>query len=593
MNQEGEEVSERNAPKDFSEIPTEIIETDILVVGGGNAGCFAAIEAKSKDPSLRVTIMEKAHISRSGATAAGMDAINTYIRTDKGETPESLVKWSRAQVGGGPIREDLALSNAEILNESVEMLEDWGLPIVKDEDGHYKLRGRFDISIQGEQLKPIMAEKAMEMGAKVYNRVAATNLLMQDGRCVGAMGFGVRDGKFYVFKAKATIVTTGGACGIYKNYTSDYSGSHHQTWMCPFNVGTGYAMGIRAGAEMTSLEQRWVAVRTKDFSGPVDTLSVAYGCLITNARGEKVLRERYAHLGGDKAPRFVRLNAPMMEWLEGRGPVYVDTTVLDEEEAKDLREDLLNERPTFVLFLASRGIDITKEPVEIYGSDPYIVGGHTGSGFWVDIKRMTTIPGLFAAGEAAGGSPNKFVGGCAAEGRLAARGAVEYLASVQLPEADPAILSQEKERVFAPLMRGPAFDGITPVEMEERLQRLMDEYAGGISQFYRMNEERLEYALKNVKMLQSQTQYLFAKDLHDLMNAHEVMDRLDVAELLIHHLKFRKETRWPGWQTRMDYPEPNPELDCFVESRRDPSTGSVEVFTRPYEQLIPGDRTQG
>ncbi len=267
-----------------------------------------------------------------------------------------------------------------------------------------------------------------------------------------------------------------------------------------------------------------------------------------------------------------------------------DTTVLDEEQAKDLREDLLNERPTFVLFLASKGIDITQEPVEIYGSDPYIVGGHTGSGYWIDIKRMTTIPGLFAAGETAGGSPNKFVGGCAAEGRLAARGALDYLASVSLPALDQSQVQNEKERVFAPLLRGAAFDGITPVEMEERLQRLMDEYAGGVGQFYRMNEERLNHALKNVKMLQVQTQYLFARDLHDLMGAHEVMDRLDVAEVLIHHLLFRKETRWEGWQTRMDYPEVDPKLDCFVESKRDLKSGAIEVFTRPYEQIVPGER---
>ncbi|MBA4422383.1 MAG: adenylylsulfate reductase [Syntrophus sp. (in: bacteria)] len=576
--------------KKIDDIQTEILETDLLIVGGGNAGCFAAYEAKSLDPSLRVTIMEKAHISRSGALAAGMDAINTYIRRDKEETPEKLVKWSRAQMGGGPIREDLALSNAEILNEGVELLEEWGLPIIKDEDGEYKLRGRYDISIHGEQLKPIIAEKAMEAGAQVLNRVVATNLLMDEDRCVGAMGFGVRDGKFYVVRAKATIVSTGGACGIYKSPVTDYSGAHHQTWMCPFNVGTGYAMGIRAGAELTSLEQRWVAVRTKDFCGPVDTLAVAYGCLMTNGKGERIMEQRYAHLGGEKAPRFCRLNAPMNEWLEGRGPTYIDTTVLDPEEAKDLRTDMLNERPSFVLFLASLGIDITKEPVEIYGSDPYIVGGHTGSGYWVDISRMTTIPGLFAAGESAGGSPNKFVGGCAAEGRLAARGASAYLKNVSLPPVDSAQVDEEKKRTFAPFLRGPAFDGINPTEMEERLQRLMDEYAGGVHQFYRMNEERLVHALKHIRKLQEQAGLLHVGDLHGLMGAHEVIDRLNIAEVLIHHLLYRKETRWPGWQTRMDYPEIDPKLDCFVESVRDPKTGEIKVFTRPYEQLIPGDR---
>ncbi|HBG92597.1 MAG TPA: adenylyl-sulfate reductase subunit alpha [Nitrospiraceae bacterium] len=583
---------EQKIPKSLEEIPVEVIETDLLIVGGGNAGCFVAVEAKTLDPNLKVTIMEKANISRSGATAAGMDAINTYLRKDKGETPESLVKWSRAQVGGGPIREDLALSNANILNETVDMLEDWGLPFAYDEEGHKKLRGRFDVSIHGEQLKPIMAEKAMAMGAKVYNRVAATNLLMDGDKCVGAMGLGVRDGKLYVFRAKATVVSTGGACGIWKSPVTDYSSAHHQTWMSPFNVGTGYAVGIRAGAEMTSLEQRWVATRTKDFCGPVDTLSVAFGCLITNAKGEKVMQVRYAAEGGDKAPRFYRLTAPMTEWLEGRGPVYVDTTVLTQEESKELRMELLNERPSFVLFLASKGQDITKEPVEIFGSDPYIVGGHTGSGYWVDIKRMTTVPGLFAAGETAGGNPNKFVGGCGAEGRLAARGALEYLKKITMPALDSAQVGKEKERVFAPLVRGPEFDGVTDIEMEERLQRLMDEYAGGIHSFYRLNEERLVVALKNIKVLRDQVKYLYAKNLHNLMNVHEVIDRLDVAEMAVHHLMYRKETRWPGWQTRMDYPEKDPKLDCFVESTRDPKTGEVKMFTRPYEQLIPGDRTK-
>ena len=281
---------------------------------------------RSSTPRLKVTIMEKAHIERSGACSAGMDAINTYI--PPGKTPEDLVRWSRSQVGGGPIREDLALSNARELNEAVDDLERWGLPILRDENGNIKYRGAWDISIHGEQLKPIMAEKAIEAGAEVYNRVAATALLMDEDRCVGAIGFGVRDGILYVFRAKATIVATGGACGLYKSYTSDATSSHHQTWMCPYNVGSGYAIGIRQGAEMTSMEQRWVATRTKDFCGPVDTISVGYKSAVINAKGDRILQKHYAHLGGDKAPRYIRANAPMEEWLAGRGPTYCDTTGL-------------------------------------------------------------------------------------------------------------------------------------------------------------------------------------------------------------------------------------------------------------------------
>jgi adenylylsulfate reductase subunit A len=579
---------DKELPKSLDQVDTETIECDLLIIGGGNAGCFSAYEANQLDPDCKVVIMEKANIKRSGACAAGMDALNTYIPTWDGKTPEDLVRWSRSQVGGGPLREDLALSNAQELNQCVEELEEWGLPLIYDEgEEHPHYRGAWDISIHGEQLKPIMAEKAME-SAEVYNRIVATALLMDGERCAGAMGFGVRDGKFYVFKAKATIVSTGGACGLYKSYTSDGSASHHQTWMCPFNVGTGYAMGLRKGAEFTSMEQRWVAARTKDYCGPVDTVSVGYKAKMMNAKGEYFLDTRYAGVGGDKAPRYIRANAPMEEWREGRGPTYVDTTHLDEESCHNMLTDYLNERPSFVLYLAANGIDPTEQPVEVYGSDPYIVGGHTGSGYWVDLERMTTIPGLFAAGETAGGNPNKFVGGCAAEGKLATRGALKYINENNGVNVDMAQVEGEKARIFGPGLRDEEFDGIKPEEIKERLQRLMDEYAGGTSQFYRCNEEQLDYALKHIKLLREQAhEYMEATTLHELMAAHEVLDRIDVAEIVCHHLKGRKETRWNGWQTRTDYPERDDEnFNVFVESKLNTETGEVEVFTRPYERIV-------
>lgn len=574
-------------PTSLNDIETVEVTADLLIIGGGNAGCFVATETARLNPAAKIVIVEKADIMRSGACSAGMDAINTYIPPNK--TPEDLVRWSRSQVGGGPLREDLALSNAQELNECVDDLERWGLPILRDEQGNIRYRGKWDISIHGEQLKPIMAEKALETGADVYNRVAATALLVHNGRCTGATGFGVRDGKFYVFRARATVVSTGGAGTLYKSYTADSTDSGSQIWMCPYCVGSGYAMGLRQGAELSSLEQRWVATRTKDFCGPVDTISVGYGAPIINSLGERVM-SRYESLGGDAAPRYIRANAPMEEWLNGRGPCFCDTTNMTPEKTKAMMEDYLNERPSFVLFLASRGQDPSKEPIEIFGSDPYIMGGHTGGGYWVDMGRMTTLPGLFAAGETAGGNPNKFVGGCCAEGKLAARGALAYMAVADAPELDAAQIAQEKERVYAPLLTREE-EGVSPLEMKERLQRLMDEYAGGSSQFYRVNEQQLDYALRHIKILQSQFKHLRAKDLHDLMQANETMDRVDVAEAVVHHLKARKETRWAGWQTRSDYPQRDDEnFDCFVESRRDPVTGEMTTFTRPYEQLLPGDR---
>ncbi|WP_378953609.1 adenylyl-sulfate reductase subunit alpha [Pelosinus sp. sgz500959] len=578
-------------PNTLHDIGEVYIETDLLIIGGGNAGCFAAIEAKQTNSNLKVTIMEKAHIDRSGCLAGGMDAINTYLK--KGRTIEEFVRWSRSQAGG-IIREDLSITMAELLNKPIEDWEKWGMPIKYDEDGdEYKARGKWDITISGSEMKPILAEKTRESGCEIINRVVATNYIVQEGKVVGAYGLGIRDGKFYIIKAKATIIATGGAAGLYKPYQGDGQDSHHQLWYCPYNVGSGYAMGIRQGAEMTTFEMRWCATRTKDFNGPIDTISLGYKTPMINGKGEKILEERYAHLGGDAAPRFIRANVPMEEWREGRGPCFVDTTVMTPEQVREMKYDYLNERPTFVLFLASQAQDIRKEPIEIYGSDPYIVGGHTASGYWIDVKRATTLPGLYACGDVAGGAPNKFVGGCAAEGIIAARAAAEFCSQhAEESSISKEKIAAEKARVFAPALRfQDVGDGVKPGEMEERLQRLMDEYAGGVHQFFRMNKEGLQYALRHIARLKDQTKYLISSDLHQLMAAHEIIDRLDVADVLVHHLLFREETRWPGWQTRTDFPEKNDEaFDCFVNSRYHADTGKVEIFTKPYEQIIPGDR---
>lgn len=568
---------------------TEIVydDTDLLIIGAGNAGCFAAIEAKRLDPKIDVLLMEKANIERSGCLAAGMDAINTYIK--KGRTVEDYVRWSRSQAGG-LLREDMAIKIGKNLNHPIEEWEKWGLPIKHDsETDDYITRGKWDITVRGESMKPILAEQVRKSGCRILNRVTATNYLIHDGKITGAFGFGVRDGKMYVIRAKAVCIATGGASGLYKTYNTDGEESHHQLWYSPFNTGAGYALGIRAGAEMTSFEMRWCATRTKDFNGPIDTISVGYGTPMINAYGEKILQTRYAEYGGETAPRYIRASAPMEEWREGRGPCYMDTTHMSEDEIRDMKMDYLNERPAYVLYLASKGQDLTKEPIEIYGNDPYIVGGHTASGYWINSENwQTTLEGLFACGDVAGGVPNKFVGGCAAEGILVAHGALEYIEkNNQLEELDVKQIEKEKERIYAPYCRN--IDEILRIEndeMEERMQRIMDEYAGGVHQFFRMNEHQLLHAQKEIRQLKEQEKYLYCDNFHDLMNIHETIDRLDVAEVLIEHLLYRRETRWPAWQTRTDFPDKDETFNCFVNSVRNPETGEIKVFKRPYEQLV-------
>ncbi|MTI59662.1 MAG: adenylyl-sulfate reductase subunit alpha [Firmicutes bacterium] len=567
----------------MNNISSEVLKTDLLIIGGGTAGCLAAVRARELEPELDVLILEKAHIARSGCLAAGMNAINAYI--NPGETPESFVKYVRADAMG-LVREDLVLSMAERLNEVVQRVESWGLPIEKDKDGNYISRGRWNIKINGESLKPIIANKAIEYGARVINRVLVTNLLLDDGKVVGVMGFGVRTGIFYVVQARAVIICTGGAAGIYK--PNNDGSSHHKIWYSPFNTGAGYAMGIRAGAEMTSLEMRFIALRTKDVIAPTGTLALGFGASQINSRGERFMAARYGHMGAEGAPTPLRVYGPTQETKEGRGPVFMDTTHLKEEDIYELKKSYLNMYPELVLSWAANNFNPGSEPIEIQGTEPYLVGGHTQSGYWIDKNRQTTIEGLYAAGDVAGGAPYKFVSGCWAEGFIAAEHAVEYVAGCNDTQKEPnnTVVDMEMKRVYRPIGNK---DGVKAEEMEERLQKIMDEYAGGVSKYYEMNESELLLALNKIKHLRSQVKYLIAEDYHQLMNCHEVIDRIDIAAVLIKHLLYRKETRWPAYQSRVDFPNLNDrEWLKFVNSRL--VDNEIEIIERPYRKLVSGDR---
>ena len=565
----------------------KIIETDILIIGGGTAGCMAAVEAKERYPQLNVTILEKAHIDRSGCLAGGMNAINAYL--NKGETPESFVRYVRSD-SCGLIREDLVKTMSELFEYCVKKVEKWGLPILCDDQGNYLPRGRWNIKINGESLKPILAKAARSAGAQVYNWINVTNLLMDGDRVAGAVGFSLRNGTFYVVKSKATIIATGGAAGLYRpNNPGDAS---HKTWYCPYNTGAGYAMGIRAGAEMTSFEMRYVALRTKDTIAPTGTIALGVKAPQVNAKGEHFMKTRYAHLGGDGAPTPYRTYGPLMEIKEGRGPVYLDTRGLTAEQVRELKSAYLDMYPSMVLYWAANNIDPSKEPIEVQTTEPYIVGGHCQAGYWVDGERRTTVKGLYAAGDVAGGAPYKFVSGCWAEGVIAARAAGADIASMPPITVSEQQIASEEQRAFEAVKRqGKVRYPVAPTDMEARLQKLLEQYAGGASTYYEMNEDMLQIARQRLAKFPEDFDKLIATDLHQLMKVHEIMDRVDVAQTLVEHLLHRRETRWPSYQTRIDYPERD-DVNWlkFVNSRRDPQTGTIEVLTRPYEQIIPGDR---
>lgn len=556
-------------PEVRSEIKVINIYSDIVIVGGGTAGCFAAVTIKEASPKTSVLIIEKAHVKRSGCLAAGVNAINAYL--NPGETPNSYLEYVKKD-SAGLVREDLVLSIGQRLNRVTEKLESWGLPFMKDESGRYKPRGKRNVEIVGEAIKPVIAAAVEDSGAKIMNRTTATNYIVKDGRVAGVYAFSARENIFYIISAKAVICATGGAAGIYR--PNNDGSARHKMWYCPFNVGTGLAMGLRAGAEMTTFEMRFIALRIKDVISPTGTVAQGAGTRQINSLGE-VYQSRYEN---NSTP--LRTFAVVEENKAGRGPCYLDFTHLPESANRRLKEAYLNMSPGMVLKWADEGTEPNGKPVEVCTSEPYIVGGHGQAGYWVDQYRKSTVDGLFAAGDVSGGAPKKYVTGCFAEGEIAAQAAMEYIKSSPDCEFDKEAADMELVRVFRPLS---LLEGISPDEYEERLQKIMDEYAGGISAGYELCEPKLKVARNLLLLLQHDAdKNMSASDMHELVKAHEVIDRILVARVLVEHLLYRKETRWRSYQERIDYPgRDDNRWFKFINSVYDNKTGSINIIERP------------
>ena len=554
------------------------IDTDILIIGGGAAGCAAAIEARGASPHARIIIMEKAQIERSGCLASGINAINAYITED--QTPASYLEYVKND-SHGLLRDDLVYTIACRINQATARVESWGLPIMKDK-GKPVQKGPRSIRIKGESIKPIHAKKVRESTITVLNRVTATNFILNRGSVVGAYGFNLRNGQFYAITAKGVIIATGGASGIYRS--SNTGEIAHRMWYSPFNTGAGYAMGIRAGAEMTSFEMRFIPTRIKDSATPTGVLAQTFKMPQVNILGEQFLKERYGFTRDKKVTSCERLHCMFKELKSGRGPISFTMDHLTGEQIDDLKLTLLDMSPAFVLQWTANAIDTHQEGIEITTSGPYINGGHTQSGYWIDWERRTTLPGLYAAGDVAGGAPKKYVSGCWVEGFIAATTCLLDSATQKGTQLDEKDLQTEVARIYKPhIMYKDKKDGIFPQEMETKLQKLMDEYAGGIYTFYELHERRLQIARRQLLELRKDGEMLLARDFHELNLCHEVLDRIDVAEVVIAHLLMRKETRWPGYQTRIDFPDQDDtNWLCFVNSIRDPGSGQIHMTKKPY-----------
>ena len=544
------------------------LSTDVLIIGGGTAGCYAALTI-SRHSNLSVIIAEKANIKRSGCLAAGINAINAYI-VDK-RVPKDYVDYATKDANG-IVRQDLLFTASERFNNITEDIEKLGLVILKDENGKYISRGDRNIKINGENFKPILANAVNNSkNIEVINNLNITDLITIDNKVYGAVGFSIEEKVAYVINAKKVIISTGGASGLYKPNNPGFS--RHKMWYPPFNTGGGYAMGINSGAEMTTFEMRFIALRCKDTIAPTGTIAQGVGAKQINSKGF-IYEDKYGITTSERVYGTVRENQL------GNGPCYLKTSGISEEESGSLLKAYLNMAPSQTLKWIESGKNPNEQDVEIEGTEPYIVGGHTASGFWINTNRETTIKGVYAAGDVAGGCPQKYVTGALAEGEIAAFDIIEKIKNNEYIDKNTLDIEKKSKEIIYKYEKyiNNESSSFTVEEIEEGMQKVMDEYAGGISTNYQFNERQLKLAKEKIAQLIELSEELNVNNMHELMFLYELKERLTVCKVLIAHLLYRKETRWHSFNENLDYPEKDEKYFKYVNSKME--NGNLKLFLR-------------
>jgi len=619
----------------MADFETVEVSTDLLILGGGFSSCGAATEAAywAKKNGLKVVMVDKAAVDRSGAVAMGLSAINQYVGIGSGDnTAEEYVQYVRQDLMGVS-REDLVYNIARHVDSTVHLFEKWGLNIWKDEEGKYVHEGRWQLMINGESYKVLVAEAAKnalnDAGGELIERVFIVEPLMDGNRCVGAVGFSTRENQFYIFKAKAVITGLGGAVHVFR--PRSVGEGFGRSWYPPFNSGSSAYFTIRAGAEMTCQEVRFIPVRFKDAYGPVGAWFLLFKSIATSAVGGDYMVEHvdelqnYAPYGlGKPIPANLRNYLGMLDVDAGKGPLYMETADAIQNIAEEFKddpkafkakmkeleseawEDFLDMTISQAILWASMNVKPEEKRSEIAACEPYFIGSHSGaSGAWVSgpedldtpykwgYTNMTTVDGLFAVGDASGASSHKFSSGSHTEGRIAAKQAIKYIIEKgQEPNVDMGKVEELKKQILAPLDLFEANKAeytdpevnihyIMPRQFLHRLQKLMDEYAGGVTSAFKTSNRLLERGLELMGMLKEDSDKQGARDLHELMRCWENTQRMWIADSHIRSILFREETRWPGYYFRSDTPKmDNDNWLCFVNCKWDPNTGEWDVFKK-------------
>lgn len=558
---------------------THELDYDIVVIGGGTAGPMAAIKAKQRNPALRVLLLDKAHVKRSGAISMGMDGLNNAVIPGHA-TPEQYTKEITV-ANDGIVNQATVLAYARHSFRTIEELDRWGVKFERDETGDYAVRkvhhmGAYVLPMpEGHDVKKVLYRQLKRARVEVTNRIVATRLLTGPaGEAAGVMGFDCRTADFHVIRAKAVIL----CCGAAGRLGLPASGYLMGTYENPTNAGDGYAMAYHAGAELANLECFQINPLIKDYNGPACAyVTGPLGGYTANGKGERFIECDY--WSGQMMWEFYQ------ELQSGNGPVFLKLDHLAEETIQNIETILhTNERPSRGRFHARRGNDYRKRMIEMHISEIGFCSGHSASGVWVNEHAATSVPGLYAAGDMAA-VPHNYMLGAFTYGWFAGEQAAERASGGALPAIDRAQVEAERTRVHAPLHRA---HGLPPSQVEYKLRRFVNDYLQPPKV-----TRRMEIGLQRFAEIREDVAQLSAANPHELMRAAEVSVILDCAEMAARASLFRTESRWGLYHYRVDHPVRNDEeWFCHTHLKKG-EDGAMTSFKRPVEPyLVPLDANE-
>jgi len=556
----------------MTEFQTIEREYDIVVIGGGTAGPMAAIKAKERNRELRVLLIDKANVKRSGAISMGMDGLNNAVIPGHA-TPQQYTKEITV-ANDGIVNQKAVLAYAEHSFETIEQLDRWGVKFEKDETGDYAVKkvhhmGAYVLPMpEGHDIKKVLYRQLKRARVEITNRVIVTRLLTDnEGAVSGLMGFDCRTADFHVIKAKAVIL----CCGAAGRLGLPASGYLMGTYENPTNAGDGYAMAYHAGAELANLECFQINPLIKDYNGP----ACAY---VTGPLG--------GYTANNKGERFIECDywSGQMMWefhqeLEGgNGPVFLKLDHLAEETIQNIEQILhSNERPSRGQFHAGRGIDYRQQMVEMHISEIGFCSGHSASGVWVNERAETSVKGLYSAGDMAA-VPHNYMLGAFTYGWFAGVNAADHVAGIDFQKPSANQLAAEKARVYAPLLRE---HGLPPSQVEYKLRRMVNDYLQPPKV-----TRKMEIGLQRFSEIEADLNNMKASNPHELMRALEVTVIRDCAEMAARASLYREESRWGLYHHRVDHPLRNDEdwfCHCHLKKGAD---GRMTSFKKPVEPYL-------